>query len=194
MTSSALQLLLKRGPFTFATIAKSNLAGTVRKLVLNRRHNITIHRTADVESDTKFGVNGEIVIGRDCTISRSVVIAPSHGRIELGVNSLANVSTVLLGHGDLTIGENVLIGPHTTIVAANHSFDDRDVPIASQTISAEGIEIHDNVWIGSNCVVLDGVTIGEGAIIAAGSVVTDSVPEYTIVAGVPAREIRERQE
>ncbi|SFR67043.1 acyltransferase [Halogeometricum limi] len=192
MTSSAIHLFFEKGPFTFATIATSKLASRVRNALLNRRHNISIHRSAEIERDTKFGINGEIVIHEGCTISKSVVVAPSEGRIEIGANSLVNVSTALLGHGDLSIGENALIGPNTTIVAANHGFADRDVPMASQEISAEGITIHDDVWIGSNCAILDGVTLGEGAVVAAGSVVTESVAPYTIVGGVPAKEIRTR--
>jgi acetyltransferase-like isoleucine patch superfamily enzyme len=104
-----------------------------------------------------------------------------------------NVFGTLLGHGSIRLGTDVLVGPHTTIVAANHTYTDPDVPVARQDVSREGIEIHDDVWIGANCTILDGTTIGEGSVVAAGSVVTESVPPYTVVAGVPAEEVAKRE-
>jgi acetyltransferase-like isoleucine patch superfamily enzyme len=73
-----------------------------------------------------------------------------------------------------------------------HRFDRRDVPIHLQGSDASGIVTGDNVWIGAGVTVLDGVRIGTGAVIAAGAVVVKSVPAMTVVAGVPARVLRER--
>jgi acetyltransferase-like isoleucine patch superfamily enzyme len=79
----------------------------------------------------------------------------------------------------------------TQIIAVNHVFDDPGRPFVEQGITAKGITIEDDVWLGSACVVTDGVRIGRGSVIAAGAVVTDDVPPHTVVAGVPARVIRE---
>jgi acetyltransferase-like isoleucine patch superfamily enzyme len=100
---------------------------------------------------------------------------------------------MLLGAGSIRIGTDVLIGPHTVITASNHTFSDPDTSIVRQEISKEGIDIHDDVWIGANCTILDGVTLGEGAVVAAGSVVTESVPEYAVVAGAPAKQVKTRE-
>ncbi|MDS0261338.1 acyltransferase [Haloarcula sp. S1CR25-12] len=188
----ALGLLVERGPLTLATILWARATGELRRRVLTARHNISIHRTVDIQRGIKFGYDGEVDIAEECSIGRHSLVSPSGGTIRLGRNSLLNVSVTLLGNGGIDIGENVLIGPNTTIVAANHRFERTDEPIVSQELSAEGITIGDNVWIGSTCTVLDGVTIGEGAVIAAGSVVTSSVPENTIVAGSPAEVIDTR--
>ncbi|WP_434531453.1 acyltransferase [Haloarcula sp. NS06] len=99
---------------------------------------------------------------------------------------------MLLGHGSIRIGTDVLIGPHTVLAAANHTFSDPKAPIIQQEISKEGIKINDDVWVGANCTILDGVTLGEGSVVAAGSVVTEPVPENAVVAGVPAKQIGTR--
>jgi acetyltransferase-like isoleucine patch superfamily enzyme len=99
---------------------------------------------------------------------------------------------MLNGAGGLEVGNNVRIAAHTVIIAANHIYESRDTPIRNQGARKEGIKIHNDVWIGSNVTILDGVTIGEGSIIAAGAVVTESVPEYSIVGGVPAERIGSR--
>jgi acetyltransferase-like isoleucine patch superfamily enzyme len=76
------------------------------------------------------------------------------------------------------------------LLAVNHIFEDSGRPFVDQGITAQGITIEDDVWIGSGAVVTDGVTIGTGAVVAAGSVVTHNVAAQTVVAGSPAREIR----
>ena len=69
-------------------------------------------------------------------------------------------------------------------------FDDRERPFTEQGITAEGIIIEDDVWLGAGAVITDGVRVGRGAVIAAGAVVTKDVPPHTVVGGIPAREIK----
>ena len=73
------------------------------------------------------------------------------------------------------------------ILAVNHVYDDPSRPIIEQGITAEGITVEDDVWIGAGAIITDGVRIGRGAVIAAGAVVTADVPPHTVVGGVPAR-------
>ena len=95
------------------------------------------------------------------------------------------------GQGGICVGDNVLFGPGVQLLAVNHVFTDPDRPVMDQGITAEGIVIEDNCWIGAGALVLDGVTIGRGATVGAGSVVTSSVPPHTLVVGSPARVIRD---
>ena len=91
------------------------------------------------------------------------------------------------------IGANGLIASGCRFIDHDHGFADRSVPMGQQADGAEApIAIADDVWIGANVVVLKGVTIGRGAIIAAGSVLTRAVGEYEIWGGVPARKLRDR--
>lgn len=113
-----------------------------------------------------------------------------HAGIRIGRNGLISEYTVIRGQGGVTIGDRVYTSPMTQIIAVNHVFDDRDQPFIDQGITAEGIVIEDDVWLGASAVVTDGVRIGRGAVVAAGAVVTADVPPHTLVAGVPARVIR----
>lgn len=95
--------------------------------------------------------------------------------------------------GGVEIGDRVLIGYNTCILSTNHNIPKARGRIFFAGHSKSKISIHNDVWIGANCTILPGVTIGEGSVIAAGSVVTKDVPQYAVVAGVPAKIIRERE-
>ncbi len=114
-----------------------------------------------------------------------------HAGIKIGKNCLISEFNVLRGQGGITIGDNVYTSPFVQMVAVNHVYADRDLPIISQGITAQGIVVEDNCWIGSGAVILDGVRIGRGAVVAAGAVVSKNVPPYTIVAGIPAKVVKE---
>ncbi|TKV72252.1 acyltransferase [Rhizobium sp. AU243] len=114
------------------------------------------------------------------------------GDIELGENVSINPYACL--SGKVTIGNGVRIASHVSIVGFNHGFDDIETPIYRQPLTSLGIEIGDDVWIGANAVVLDGVKIGRGAIIAAGAVVAKDIHAMAIAGGVPARVLRYRGE
>jgi acetyltransferase-like isoleucine patch superfamily enzyme len=115
---------------------------------------------------------------------------PSAG-IRIGRDSLIGEYNVIRGQGGVAIGDRVYTSPLVQIVAVNHVFDDPSRSFTEQGITAQGISIEDDVWIGSGAVVCDGVRVGQGAVVAAGAVVTDDVPGHTVVAGVPARVTRE---
>jgi acetyltransferase-like isoleucine patch superfamily enzyme len=88
------------------------------------------------------------------------------------------------------IGDRVYTSPFTQIIAVNHVFDDPNRPFIEQGITAEGIVIEDDVWLGAGAIITDGVRVGKGAVVAAGAVVTEDVPPHTVVGGVPARPIK----
>lgn len=112
--------------------------------------------------------------------------------IVVGDRVSINPFSILYGHGGLRIGSDVLIAAHVTIIPANHNFIRPDMRIREQGETRLGITIGDDVWIGTGARILDGVTIGNGSVIAAGAVVRSDVPPYCVVAGVPARSIGTR--
>ncbi|RPI86213.1 MAG: acyltransferase [Chloroflexi bacterium] len=114
-----------------------------------------------------------------------------HSRIKIGEDSLIGEYTVIRGQGGVVIGDRVYTSPFTQIIAVNHVFDDPSKPFVEQGITAEGILIEDDVWIGSGAIITDGVKIGKGAVIAAGAVVTKDVAPHTVAAGVPAKPIKD---
>jgi acetyltransferase-like isoleucine patch superfamily enzyme len=113
-----------------------------------------------------------------------------HSGILIGRNSLIGEYNVIRGQGGVTIGDRVYTSPMVQIITVNHIFDDPKRPFIEQGITAEGVVIEDDVWIGSGAVITDGVRIGCGVVVAAGAVVTRDVAPYTVVGGVPARPIR----
>jgi acetyltransferase-like isoleucine patch superfamily enzyme len=111
-------------------------------------------------------------------------------RIRIGRDSLVGEYTVIRGQGGVEIGDRVYTSPFTQIIAVNHVFDDPERPFVEQGITAQGIVIEDDVWLGSGAVITDGVRVGRGAVVAAGAVVTQDVPPHTVVGGVPARVLK----
>jgi acetyltransferase-like isoleucine patch superfamily enzyme len=114
------------------------------------------------------------------------------GKIIIGTNTTIGDFCSLYGQGSLKIGNDVMIASCVQIVPNQHTFSELALPISRQPCQALGIQIHDECWIGTNTVILDGVEIGRGAIVGAGSVVTRNVPPYAIVAGVPSKILRFR--
>jgi len=113
-----------------------------------------------------------------------------HSGIKIGQDCLVGEYSVIRGQGGVTIGNRVYASPFTQIIAVNHVFDDPKRPFIEQGITAEGIVIEDDVWLGAGAIITDGVRVGTGAVVAAGSVVTKDVLPHTVVGGVPAKVIK----
>jgi acetyltransferase-like isoleucine patch superfamily enzyme len=113
-----------------------------------------------------------------------------HSHIKIGRDSLIGEYAVIRGQGGVQIGDRVYTSPFTQIIAVNHVFDDPARPFVEQGITAEGIVIEDDVWLGAGAIITDGVRVGKGAVVAAGAVVTKDVAPHTVVGGVPARLIK----
>jgi acetyltransferase-like isoleucine patch superfamily enzyme len=114
----------------------------------------------------------------------------SQSGIKIGKDSLIGEYSVIRGQGGVQIGDRVYTSPFTQIIAVNHVFDDPHRPFVEQGITAEGIVIEDDVWLGAGAVITDGVRVGRGAVVAAGAVVTKDVSPHTVVGGVPAKLIK----
>lgn len=136
---------------------------------------------------------GGIVIGEHSIIMHGAVLHVYNFRnlpqseIKIGKDCLIGEFSIIRGQGGVTIGDRVYTSPHSQLIAVNHVYSDPARPFIDQGITAEGIVIEDDVWIGSGAIVTDGVHVGKGSVIAAGAVVVDDVEPHTVVAGVPAR-------
>ena len=151
---------------------------------------VTISRHAylhcyDESSTLEIGDRGHIM-------PYAMLMTHPGGRIRLGHNCSINPFTILYGHGGLEIGNDVRIAAHTVIIPANHVFLDPNIPIRQQGLTKQGIVIGNDIWIGANCVILDGCRIGSGSVISAGTVLSANIPPNSVVAGVPGRVIKSR--
>ncbi len=136
--------------------------------------------------------NEEIIIGDDGFILRGSMLHPYGGKIVIGKNIGVNLYCVIYGMGGVTIGDNVMMATSCVIVSANHNFERTDIPMNLQGVTCEEVKIGNDVWLGARVTVLAGVEIGEGSIIGAGSVVSKSIPPYSVAVGVPALVIKKR--
>ncbi|MYT73596.1 MULTISPECIES: acyltransferase [unclassified Streptomyces] len=153
---------------------------------LNKRAGFTVaddcfvSELASVQNDTlRLGarttvaagayLTGDVTTGRDCTINAYTVV-----------------------RGRTALGDSVRIGAHTSLLGFNHTYTDPDTEVHRQPLTSAGIRVGDDVWIGSHVVILDGVEVGDRAVVAAGAVVTKDVPAGAIVGGNPARVIKWR--
>lgn len=109
-----------------------------------------------------------------------------------GLNDNCWIAANFKEGGQIKFGDNVLIGPNTVIHSGNHVFKDKNKLIREQGFIFKEINIGDDVWIAANCTILAGVSIGNGAVVSAGSLVNKNVEPYTVVAGIPAKIITRR--
>ncbi|WP_277949578.1 acyltransferase [Cellulomonas sp. WB94] len=146
------------------------------------------------------------VVGEGCVVSglaavhpdrlvlgdRSYVAAHAHvtGDVEIGEDCSVNVAAVVRGR--VRLGRAVRVGAQAALLGFDHGFDDTSTEIYRQPLSSIGIDVGDDVWIGSHAMVLDGVRIGSHAVVGAAAVVTRDVPAGAVVVGNPARVVRRR--
>jgi acetyltransferase-like isoleucine patch superfamily enzyme len=133
-------------------------------------------------------------IGDDVYVGHDTVINGYYkGFVELGDGVWIGAGCFLHGAAGLRLGEHASCGPHVKIITSSHDEESLEVPIQWQTIAFAPVTLEPGSSVGVGSVVLAGVTIGRDAIVGAGSVVTRSVPSSTVVAGVPARVLRQRR-
>jgi acetyltransferase-like isoleucine patch superfamily enzyme len=157
--------------------------------------NLIIGKNCKIDHTVKFlfDYGGKIIIGDNTELRHCSLLISNGGTIEIGNHCSINPFATLYGNGNLRIGNYVMIAGGTMIIPSNHVFKDKNTPIALQGYENKGIIIEDDVWIGHGCTILDGVAIGKGSVIAAGSVVTQNIDPYSIVGGVPAKLIKKRE-
>jgi acetyltransferase-like isoleucine patch superfamily enzyme len=126
--------------------------------------------------DAKGTDNSGIVIGEGVFVGRNTILSCKNG-------SASRVR----------IGKNILMAAYTYLVGGDHLYDRVDIPVLEQGRTARGIDVDDNVWLGTHVVVTDGSRIGRDAIIGAGAVVVGDIPEFAIATGIPAKVIRDRR-
>jgi acetyltransferase-like isoleucine patch superfamily enzyme len=137
-------------------------------------------------------VHGILEIGDFCNLNQGVEVNPFGGSIVVAENVWIGPYVIIYGHGGVVIGKNTLISMHCTVLSSNHVIPPLGKNIRDHADELRPTSIGSDVWIGANAVILGGVTLANSSIVAAGAVVTNDVPEGSIVAGVPAREINRR--
>ena len=159
-------------------------------------YNTIIEDGAEINCLSQQGIK----LGNRVTIGKYAIIRPSNiyggpigEGLTMGNNSNIGPYNYIGCSGKITIGNNVMLAPRVSIYAENHVFDHPEILIRDQGVEKKEVIIEDDCWIAANSILLAGVTIGKGSVVAAGSVVTENVPPYSVVAGVPAKWIKSRK-
>ena len=150
---------------------------------------------------------GDVEFGEDCFVSADAAVYPD--RLRLGDRSYiaahayvtgdvrtgadCSVNSFAVVRGTVALGSGVRIGAHSSLLGFNHGAEP-ELPVHQQPVTSRGITVGDDVWIGSQVVVVDGVSIGDHCVIGAGAVVTKDLPAWTVAAGNPARPLRDRRD
>jgi len=155
-----------------------------------RLRNCTKGKMVTVKGRLKLITKGKIIIGDNCKIWSHIgttqISAGPRATIEIGDNTFINTGTIITSRRHIKIGKNCHIA--NQVIMMDDDF--HDVGKREAKSGKEAITIGDNVWIATRATILKGVSIGEGAVIAAGAVVTKDVPAFTLVGGVPAKFIK----
>lgn len=128
-------------------------------------------------------------LGKHSTIEDFAVVNNGVGAVRIGDRCRIGLSSVLIG--PVTLGNDVGIAQHVVMSGLNHSFENIQLPIFKQPVSTKPIVVHDETWIGANVFIAAGISIGKHCVVAGGSVVTKDVPDYSLVAGNPAKIIKQ---
>ena len=164
----------------FIILSRKGLSIFWEVIIINELVQLILSNTVRIFFYKRTGMK----VGKNTRIFRKCYLQKLNG-IRIGNNCVIGFFCRLNGKGLLTIGDNVNISSETIIESGSHDF------VTFESLF-KPITIKDNVWIGTRAMILQGVTIGEGAVVAAGSVVTRNIPPFAIVAGVPARVIGTR--
>ena len=154
-------------------------------LYQHRGKHSVIHRSTRMDTPPyrKFWLGDYSVIESFATINNAV------GDVRIGDYTRVGLHNTIIG--PVTIGNHVNLAQGITVTALNHNFEDSNKRIDEQGVSTNPVTIEDDIWIGANAVILPGVTIGHHSVVAAGAVVTKDVPPHSLVAGVPAKIIKQ---
>lgn len=157
----------------------------INPIVHQRDNRARICRSArlDVLPFRKFSVGANATIEDFCVVNNGL------GDVSIGTWSRVGIGSVVIG--PVSIGQQVIVAQHVVISGMNHTYEAIDRPIRQQLPNAQLVIIEDECWIGANAVITAGVRIGKHAVVAAGSIVTKDVPPYSVVAGNPARLLKQ---
>lgn len=171
-----------------------------RGVTIRHPHLLKVGRGVVLDDNVLIDALGEwgvslgngVTIGRGSIIKSSSVLWSASKGFVMGDNSSLGDYSFVGAVGGVIIGADVLGGQRLSFHSENHNYSDTTLLIRVQGVRRQGIRIEDDCWLGSGAIFLDGVRVGRGSVVAAGSVVTKSVPPYSVVAGVPAKVIRTR--
>ena len=185
-------------PSLFRRVGKKVIFG--RNITLRHSHKISLGDNTFIDDNVVLDAKGEknegIRIGKNVYLGRNTILSCKEGSIFLDDYCNLSANCSLLSETEIRLGKYCFLAGQCYLVAGgNHSYEDISVPIMFQpSFTKGGIGIKEDVWLGAGVIVLDGVDIGKGSVVGAGSVVNSSLSEYSIAVGIPAKKIKDRRD
>jgi acetyltransferase-like isoleucine patch superfamily enzyme len=182
-------------PLILGSVGRNVVFGV--NLTIRHPHKITIADNVVIDDncclDAKGTDNKGISIGNGVFIGRNTILSCKNGDIIVDDHANLGFNCEIFSASRVRVGKSILMAAYTYLVGGDHLYDRVDLPVLEQGRTARGIEVDDNVWLGTHVVVTDGSRIGRDAIIGAGAVVVGEIPEFAIATGLPARVVRDRR-
>jgi acetyltransferase-like isoleucine patch superfamily enzyme len=150
-------------------------------------HRVFVGQYSYLDGQTSF-----VRLGNDVHVARFCTLRAGERGITIHDGAGINTRAYIDGNGEVEIGRNALLSPGVQVISGNHVFDRVDVPIRDQGTAYGKVTIGEDCWLGTNAIVLPGVTVGRGSVVGAGAVVTHNLPDLSIALGVPARIVGRR--
>ncbi|HET9081790.1 MAG TPA: acyltransferase [Trebonia sp.] len=158
------------------------------------RGSIMAFPPGSVFGENAIEVGEDTLIGQLVTLSAGILPGQDFGGrtvLTIGDRCVIGRGSHIVAHQDVAIGDDVWTGPYVYITDQNHGYEDPDTPIGSQFPVNRPVSIGAGSWLGAGTIILPGATIGRNVVVAAGSVVRGEIPDRCVVAGVPAKVVRE---
>jgi acetyltransferase-like isoleucine patch superfamily enzyme len=182
-------------PLVLGRVGRNVVFGV--NVTIRHPHRITIGDNVVIDDgcclDAKGTDNRGIAIGNGVFVGRNTILSCKNGDIVIDDRANIGFNCEVFSASRVRVGKSVLMAAYTYLVGGDHLYDRIDVPVLEQGRTARGIEVDDNVWLGTHVVVTDGSKVGRDAIVGAGAVVVGEIPEFAIAAGIPAKVMRDRR-
>ncbi len=182
-------------PIVLGAVGRNVVFGA--NVTIRHPHKITIADNVVIDDncclDAKGTDNKGITIGEGVFVGRNTILSCKNGEIVIDDHANLGFNCEVFSASRVRVGKSVLIAAYTYLVGGDHLYDRIDIPVLEQGRTARGIDVDDNVWLGTHVVITDGSHVGRDAIIGAGAVVVGEIPAFAIATGIPARVVRDRR-
>jgi len=191
-----LVLRMKLYPILLKNVGKGVTFG--QNVIIRHPHKITIGNNVIIDDNVVLDAKGQdnegITIGNGVFLGRGTIFNCKNGNIVLDDNVNMGFNCHIFSASSVKLGKNALIAANCYLIGGTHKFNRLDVSPLEQERESKGIILKENIWLGSNVQVMDGVKIGRDSIVGASAVVNSDIPDYSIAVGMPAKVVKNRKE
>lgn len=162
-----------------------------RNIVFGKNITIEAHTRIDGYCSEPLTLGDNVKIGAYSYVTCTSHLSKYGKGLKMGNNSAIGEFTHFGASGGIEIGDDVIMGSYISFHSENHVFEDRSKPIREQGVTSKGIKLGNNIWVGAKVTFLDGSSVGDNSVVAAGAVVNGNFPPNSLIGGIPAKILRE---